>query len=247
LRVFCFPYAGGSAGAFQRWFYVMPPGVDVCAVQMPGRANRMHEPALCNLPLLVSTLAQEISPWLDRPFVFFGHSLGALVSFELARYLQKYRACYPTEVVVSGCRAPQAHMTGRTLHKLPEPEFIQALQELGGTPDEILKDPRLMAFLAPSLRADLELFETYEYAPGNPLDCPITAFGGIADGRAPLSELSGWRYQTTSAFSLRKFPGGHFFLHESEALVTDELRHILFGALGRACSAGGKNRQLFGG
>jgi medium-chain acyl-[acyl-carrier-protein] hydrolase len=227
LRLICFPYAGGCAGAFQPWMASMPYGVDLCAVQLPGRANRMNEPAVCQLPLLVSALAREISPWLDLPVVFFGHSLGALLSFELARYLQDRCIPAPNELIVSGCRAPQISAPARKLYNLGDVEFIKALRDIGGTPEAILNEPRLIALIAPYLRADLQAFETYAYSPGKPLDCPIRAFAGVEDSRAPLPEVSAWCDQTANAFSLRTFPGAHFFVHTSEALVLDAMRQIL--------------------
>jgi medium-chain acyl-[acyl-carrier-protein] hydrolase len=227
LRLFCFPYAGGCAGVFQQWARSMPPGVELCSVQLPGRANRIKEPPLRDIPSIVSAIAQEIAVWLDQPAVFFGHSLGALIGFELARYLQMRQGAAPLELLVSGCRAPQIPGPLRKLHDLPDSEFMSALRNLGGTPEQILNEPRLIAFIAPYLRADLQAFETYDYVPGSQLACPISAFAGLNDPRAIVSDVWGWRNQTSSNFSLKTFPGDHFFLHASEEVFLTALRDAL--------------------
>ncbi|HEX2091625.1 MAG TPA: thioesterase II family protein [Longimicrobiaceae bacterium] len=213
LRLFCFPYAGGGAAVFRSWSSTLPPEVQLCPVHLPGRGNRFVEPPVTRLSVLVDLLAGELAPYLDIPFAFFGHSMGALVAFELARRLRDESRVLPEYLLVSGRRAPQCPSDKRPLHALPEGEFQEELRNLNGTPEEILQHPELMELFAPILRADFEICETYSYVEGEPLDLPVSAFGGLADPDVSREHLSGWKEHTRGPFRLRMFPGGHFFLH----------------------------------
>jgi medium-chain acyl-[acyl-carrier-protein] hydrolase len=214
VRLFCFPYAGGGAGIYRGWGDILPRHVEVCAAQLPGRGTRVREPAATDLGALVRALADALENKLDRPFAFFGHSLGALICFELARHLRERGGPQPIYLFVSGRRAPQLPGTQRVIHDLPEPEFIEELRRLRGTPTEVLEHPELMQLLSPPLRADFSLAETYAYAPGPRLNCPISAFGGLQDEEVGREELEGWKEQMTGRFKLRMMPGNHFFLND---------------------------------
>jgi medium-chain acyl-[acyl-carrier-protein] hydrolase len=227
LRLFCFPYAGGSSLTYRKWPDGLPADVEVCPVQLPGRGNRLREPAYTQLPPLIETLSVALSPYFDVPFAFFGHSMGATIGFELARQLRSARAPEPFHLFVSGRRAPQCPETDPPSYELPEPLFIEELRRLDGTPQEVLEHPELMQFLLPLLRADFQLIQTYAYDPGPPLSCPITAFGGDRDPDAGRDLLEPWREQTTSDFSLQMFPGGHFFLHASGPLLLQSIARKL--------------------
>jgi medium-chain acyl-[acyl-carrier-protein] hydrolase len=212
VRLFCFPNAGGGAQAYHRWGDSAPPSVEVCAVRLPGREARLAEPAFKSIRPLVAALAEALLPHLDRPFAFFGHSMGAKVAFELARHLRSARGVEPVHLFVSGCKGPRLPRDSRPIHALPEPEFIEELRRLDGTPPEVLEHPELMKLMIPLLRADFELVETYEYLPGRLLDCPVSAYGGLEDVDVPGEQLGEWRAETTGAFNQRMFPGGHFYL-----------------------------------
>jgi medium-chain acyl-[acyl-carrier-protein] hydrolase len=216
VRLFCFPYAGGGAGIYRGWGGILPRQVEVCAAQLPGRGTRMSEPAVTDLGALVGALADALENKLDRPIALFGHSMGALICFELARHLRERGGPQPVCLFVSGRRAPQLPSTQRVIHDLPEPEFIEELRRLQGTPPEVLEHPELMQLLSPLLRADFSLSETYAHAPGPPLDCPISAFGGLQDEEVGREELEGWKEQTTGRFKLRMMPGNHFFLNDGQ-------------------------------
>jgi medium-chain acyl-[acyl-carrier-protein] hydrolase len=191
----------------------MPPGVEVCAVRLPGREARLAEPAFKSIRPLVAALAEPLLPHFDKPFAFFGHSMGAKVAFELARYLRSTRGVEPVHLFVSGCKGPRLPRDGRPIHGLPEAEFIEELRRLNGTPPEVLEHPELMRLMLPLLRADFELVETYEYLPGPLLDCPVSAYGGLEDVDVPGEQLGEWGAETNGAFNQRMFPGGHFYLH----------------------------------
>jgi medium-chain acyl-[acyl-carrier-protein] hydrolase len=219
LRLFCFPYAGGGTLAYRGWAEQLPDWVEVCPVQLPGREHRTREPALRRIPDIVEAAAESLLPYLDKPFALFGHSMGALVSFDLARLLRGRYENAPAGLFVSGCPAPHVKRRRPPTYDLPELEFVNKLRALNGTPRELLDDPDLMCVLLPLLRADFEASETYSYVAGPPLDCPVAAFGGTADPEAERRDIREWCEHTTAAFSLKMFPGDHFFLHSARPLL----------------------------
>jgi medium-chain acyl-[acyl-carrier-protein] hydrolase len=227
LRLFSFPYAGGSTLIFRKWQEALPANVELCSIELPGRGSRLRESAFTTLPPLVEAIAHAISPYLDKPFAFFGHSMGAIISFELSRYLRRHQQGIPAQLVISGRRAPQIPDEDPPTYNLPEPEFIEELRRLNGTPQVILEHPELMHLIMPLLRADFAVCQTYIYAPEAPLDCPILVFGGLEDHPVTRPNLEAWREQTTRSFSLRMFPGDHFFLQTAEPsllrILADEL------------------------
>ncbi len=219
LRLFCLPYAGGGALIFRAWPDGLPADVEVCPIQLPGRGSRLMERPFTQLASLVEALAQALIPLLDKPFAFFGHSLGALVGFELARHLRSLYGVHPVRLIVSASRAPQFPHRDRPIHTSSEEEFLAQLRRLNGTPGELLEHAELMEIMLPVLRADFALYETYVYSPEPPLGCPISAFGGLQDRKVSDSDLDGWRDQTSASFSLRTFPGDHFFLNTTQPLL----------------------------
>jgi medium-chain acyl-[acyl-carrier-protein] hydrolase len=229
LRLFCFPYAGTGASIFRTWSDGLPADVEVCPVQFPGRGTRLMETPFTQLVPLVQALAQALVPLLDKPFAFFGHSLGALVGFELARQLRRQSGVQPVRLFVSADRAPQVPHQDRPIHALPEGEFLFELRRLNGIPGKVLEDVELMQIMLPVLRADLALYETYVYSPEPPLNYPISTFGGLQDHRVSRGDLEAWRDQTSDSFSLRMFPGDHFFWHTTQPLLLQVLSQELRG------------------
>lgn len=219
LRLFCFPYAGGSALIFRNWSKYMPELVEVYPIQLPGRVGRLHEKPYTNIESLVKAVGQAIAPYLDKPFALFGHSMGAIISYEVARYLRGQGAGEPAHLFVAGRRAPHIADDDPPTSMLPELEFIDHLRRLNGTPADVLEQPELMQLVLPSIRADFEMVETYAYIPGPLLGCPISAFGGLEDCEENRERLECWADHTTADFSLRMIPGGHFFLHSHETFL----------------------------
>jgi medium-chain acyl-[acyl-carrier-protein] hydrolase len=166
---------------------------------------------------------------LATPFAFFGHSMGAMISFELARRLRREHDREPIHLFVSGRRAPQLPITEPPTYNLPEPQLIEDLRRLNGTPRAVLENPELLQLVLPLLRTDFEVCQTYTYTPQAPLSCPITVFGGLQDTEAPRESLAAWREQTTSSFTLRMFPGDHFFLHTTQ----HDMLRIIYEQLSR--------------
>jgi medium-chain acyl-[acyl-carrier-protein] hydrolase len=216
LRLFCFPYAGGGASVFRKWPEYLPSSVEVCAIQLPGREGRLAEEAFKSLPPLIEVLGPILISSLDRPFVFFGHSLGASIGFELTRWLRRYYQMMPAILFVAGRRAPHLPDTDPAIHDLPDKEFLEELRTLKGTAPEVLANPELMQLVRPMLSADFAMSHNYEYVPGSPLECPIVAFGGLEDEDVTKDYLDAWREHTSASFTLRMLPGDHFFLHASQ-------------------------------
>ncbi|OKH28423.1 thioesterase II family protein [Chroogloeocystis siderophila] len=226
VRLFCFPYAGGGTLSFRSWGKNLPV-LEVCAIELPGRGRLMTIPPFTQLEPLVEAIATNILPHLNKPFAFFGHSMGAIVSFELTRILRKNYGIEPLHLFVSGRRAPQTSSEASFIHTLPEPEFLIKLRHLNGTPEAILANAELMELLSPILRADFAAVETYVYTEESPLNCSITAFGGLQDPEVNFTELEAWQQQTIAAFSVEMFPGDHFFLHSAEDLLLHSIEKSL--------------------
>jgi len=227
LRMFCFPYAGGSARIFNGWGRHLPAGVEVCPVELPGRGTRFGEPLRDRLGPLVEDLLPGVLARADAPIALFGHSLGALVAFELGRRLASRHRVVPRHLIVSALRAPHLPRTSVPEHTLPEPEFRARLREFDGTPDEVLADESLMDVVGPILRADLAIPATYEHPPGARVTWPITAFAGMEDTEAPPDDVGAWREQTTGAFALHVLPDGHFFVHSQESSLLRAMSGLL--------------------
>jgi surfactin synthase thioesterase subunit len=181
VRLFCFPHAGGGAAAFARWQSALPPRFGLCPVRLPGRESRAAEAPFEDMAALVDGLARVIQPLADRPFVFFGHSMGAAVACELPRQLRRDGRPLPLGLIVSGARAPQ-YRAGWTPPASPsDQEFRAQLRRLEGVPAEVLDNDGLMRVLLPVLRADTALYRNYVYSVEPPLDLPLRAYGGAAD------------------------------------------------------------------
>jgi medium-chain acyl-[acyl-carrier-protein] hydrolase len=227
LRLICFPFAGGGVTTFRTWPHSLPENVEICPVHLPGRGARSAEPPFRDLHQLVRSLGDEIAPHLDGPFAFFGHSMGALIGFEMARYLRRSRGLEPTHLFVSGCRAPQVKNTEAPTYDLPEPEFIAEIKRMNGTPPEVFEHAELVQMMLPLLRADFSVCQTYCYLPEPPLSCPITAFGGIQDRDVSRVALEGWGRQTTGSFRMSLFPGDHFFINVAQRQLLNKLAESL--------------------
>ena len=228
LRLFCFPFAGRGAQGFRAWPDALPSSVELCAVQLPGREERMREPPFSSVLPMVDSLRAAILPALDKPFAFFGHSMGALVAFELARLLGRDHQLAPECLFVSARVAPSVALPRPRINNLPQDEFLQALRGLKGTPNEVLEDAALMEFMTPLLRADFAVHEDYTYTDRSPLGCPIVAFGGLQDSEAGRDALNAWQQHTTGDFVLRMVPGDHFFIVTAQSLFLRLLSQELY-------------------
>jgi medium-chain acyl-[acyl-carrier-protein] hydrolase len=227
VRLFCFPYAGGAASAYASWPDLLPESIDVRPVQLPGRWNRMRERPFTCVEDVVAALGRVLPATLDRPFAFFGHSMGALLAFETARYLRRHGLPLPSHLFVSGCRAPHMVMDDLPRPGLPDSEFMDEIRRLNGTPEEILQSAELMQMLLPTLRADMEVCRTYVHAPLPPLSCPITLFCGIDDKESRPPYAEGWTAHSTAGCSVHMFPGDHFFVRAQTIPILEIVRRTL--------------------
>jgi surfactin synthase thioesterase subunit len=227
IRLFCLPYAGGGASVYRLWLSGLPSFVELCPIQLPGRENRFRDRMFTSLPPLVQAIAQAIYPHLDKPFVFFGHSMGAKLAFELARLLRREHGPEPLHLFVSGHGAPHIAGTEAPIHTLPDAEFIREVQRYEGLPQEVLESEELMRYLVPILRADFSVNETYVYTEEAPLRSSITAYGGLRDENVSRDDIEAWREQTTTSFDFLMFPGGHFFLQTEGVFFLRELSYQL--------------------
>lgn len=221
MRMFCFPYAGGGASVYRGWGASLPADVEVCPVQLPGRESRMREAPFVRSEPLVTAIVDALQPYMNLPFAFFGHSMGAALGFEAARELRRRGLPQPAHLFVSGRRAPQLPPREEPIWNLPEPEFLVKLRELNGTPEEVLQHEELMKLLIPILRADFQVNETYELTTEEPLAIGISAFGGLGDEDVTRDDVAAWQENTTGRFRMRMLPGDHFFIHGSKDLVLE--------------------------
>lgn len=234
LRLFCLPYAGGGSAIYSRWQADFPVDVEVCAVELPGRRTRLREPLIRRAGPLVEAIARGVAPHLDLPFAVFGHSMGAVLAFELARHLRRAALPVPRALYLSGAPAPHLRATRPPLWNLPDPAFLAALRRYGGTPESVLAEPALMAHFLPLLRADFEVLDTYVYEPGAPLDRPVAVFGGERDPHATLPQLTAWGDLVAHPVPVRLFPGGHFYLQDERTSLTSAIARDLTRFLGPA-------------
>jgi medium-chain acyl-[acyl-carrier-protein] hydrolase len=222
VRLFCFPYAGGGDSIFCSWQRSLPNTIEVCPVQLPGRGSRSTEPLCTDINQLLRETGQAITQFLDKPFALFGHSMGALIAFELAQHMRREYSAQPVHLFVSGRCSPQT--ISRPLDsKVFNSELPEILRRNNGTPEEVLANSELMELVLPVLRADMALCNSYVYTPQPPFSFPITAFGGLDDRGVARRYIEGWREHTTGPFVLRMVPGDHFFLNTSRLLLLEAI------------------------
>lgn len=216
LRLFCLGHAGGGASHFASWARAMPPEVDVQPIQLPGHQERLAEPCYRDMGRLAGDLGDAIRTSLDAPYALFGHSMGGIISFELARWCRSRGLPQPLLLAVAACPAPRTQPARPLLCEMTDADLIRTMrQRFGEMPAQLLRNAEFMAIMLPILRADLALVETYAYGEQPPLDCPILTLGGTGDAAVPPPALAPWQSETTGPFSLRMLPGGHFFVNDN--------------------------------
>lgn len=233
VRLYCLPFAGGAASAYRSWGDLMGADVEVTAVQLPGREMRLREPPFDRVEPLVTAVADVLEGVGDRrPYAVFGHSMGALIGFELVRELRRRGRPLPVALVASGRNAPHLPPRDPLMHPLPHDQFVDRLRRFEGTPEAVLEHQELMAMLVPLLRADFAVNEAYTHRPEAPLEMPLLAMGGVEDEEATPEGVGEWSGYTTGPFDLKIYPGGHFFLNHLAGDVTGAVREAIRGAVG---------------
>jgi medium-chain acyl-[acyl-carrier-protein] hydrolase len=231
LRLFCFPYAGGNSHVFRNWQGHFPYEIDLCLVHLPGRGRRIGERPFTRLKLLVETIADLIARELYPPYALYGHSMGALISFELTRELRRRHLSMPLRLFLSGRGAPSVPRRKPPIFNLPHDEFVVEMKRLNGTPPELLDDPKTRDLFLPVLRADFEMVGTYEYHPEERLSCPIVVYGGLKDQDIPVENLRAWEEHTSASCKVKMLAGGHFFIHDPGVGFVDALRNDVLSTL----------------
>ncbi|WP_330230223.1 thioesterase domain-containing protein [Nocardia sp. NBC_00508] len=220
LRLFCWPFAGGKAAAYTPWRRRLPDWVELCVIELPARQRHLAQTPIRRFTDLVDAALTQVLPLTDLPFAFFGHSLGALTAYEVARGLPAGIA--PRALFLGGAAAPHLPRPGR-LSGLPDHEFISAVGHYGGIPPEVRDTPEVMALFLPALRSDFEIFDDYRFAPAAAPSCPAHLFGGRDDRQVATTQLEAWRDVLPGLRSTELLPGGHFFLVEHRAALLDSL------------------------
>lgn len=231
LRLFCFPYAGGNANVFRDWAFHVPPGVEVIGVQYPGRGGHDVRDAIDRCDEMVAALYPVMRPWLDTGFAFFGHSNGALISFELARRLTREEAQHQQHHFLSARVAAHTHTDRRKISALSHEAFLRELKDIGGTPVEVLQDSCLMNLIESRLRADFALGENYAFHPGPMLDCNISTLHGAEDRLVDGERVRRWAELTRGSAQHYLVPGDHFFVNSRRAAVLAIVRSKLLEIL----------------
>jgi medium-chain acyl-[acyl-carrier-protein] hydrolase len=230
VRLFCFPYAGGGSVGYYPWRDGLRPEIELVLVHLPGREQRLRESLLTRFEMLVEMLADELSQEIEgKPFSFFGHSMGSLVAFEVARELRRRYNRVPRHLFLSGFRGAHLKDPDEPCSDLPEVEFIESLLQYEGIPEMIINNEELKELFLPILRADFKILETYTYKEDRPLDCPITVFGGLSDPKFHREDIDQWGIHTSAQFNAHYLPGGHFFLHDCKSQIINYINHALAG------------------
>ena len=221
-QLLCFPHAGGGSAGFHRWEKRLPGHLAAVPIKLPGRESRFNEVAHDQLDSLLSAMVPQLIGFVREPVALFGHSMGALIAYELARHLHLHHDIVPTCLFVSACRSPDRFKQSQALHRLPTEEMIRSLvQDLNDNGTASNTELDMMRMMSDTIRADLKLLETYEYQPRDPLPFPIVALAATRDRKVTVADVNGWRAFTTARFTMRTMSGHHFFLRDQEAAVTD--------------------------
>jgi medium-chain acyl-[acyl-carrier-protein] hydrolase len=233
MRLLCFPHAGGGAATYHRWTKVLSPHVRVCSVRLPGRENLLDMRPFTRTAAVVEELIDVLAPSLHSQYVVFGHSMGAILAFELVRQLRHLGLSLPEVLVVSGRSAPHLKQAGDPIHHLSDTDFIAQMRDrYQAIPQELLANPEALRLFIPAMRADMELVETWNYCSGVPLDIPLVVMGGEADPFVCPADITAWQMHTRGPFEAHFCPGGHFYLHEQSDLfipfLAAKLRESIF-------------------
>lgn len=231
LRLFCFPHGGGGPHIFRQWDNDLPTDFEMYAVHLPGRGSRRSTPPITNMGEMAPAIAEALEHYLDKPFAFFGHSVGALIAFEVARHMRNNGSSLPVRLLVSAHKAPHQSEEKRAMYTLPDDKLVEVISELGLVPDDALENEELLSFILPPMRADFQVSETYQHQDDLPLPIPITAMGGTEDSLVNKDDLEHWQPYSSVDYQTMVYQGDHFYtLNRQEKLIDDivnSLRHDL--------------------
>jgi len=217
-RLICFPYAGAGASVYNKWNEKLPSDIELIKIELPGRGSRLTEMPIRHLNFMVRQLHKELLTYLtEKPFIFFGYSMGALLCYELTKLLLIENGLKPEQLFVSAHRAPHINRDDKPVSQLTDEELVQRLKQLNGTPEIVLQTPELLQLVLQIMRADLELCDSYVYNQATlPLDIPITAFAGHMDKTVSVESVEAWSQHTKNHFTFKVYEGDHFFIRNHE-------------------------------
>lgn len=219
--MFCFPFAGGGAGAFNSYIHYFKSDISVCPIQLPGREEKIMDAPYTDMNDLVRDLLLEIREYKENKIILFGHSMGAKIAYEVAKELES-EDCPVKLLIVSGNTVPHIPEPN-PIHHLPDEEFERELGRFSGTPKEVLENKELLKFFLPMLKADFTMIERYCLEKVIPLQCPILGLGGTLDKEADKTSMDKWREYTKNSFNLFMFEGGHFFIKDKQKEVCNTI------------------------
>ena len=227
LRLFCFPYAGGSVSVFRHWSDYFTGDIELIGVQYPGRGDRYNETLIADCGQMVDAIYANIIPQLDVPTAFFGHSNGGLIAYELARKLQSANGYSLFHLFLSASRsaADRHPLSGRSA--LSDEELISELVSLGGTPPALLANKEMLELYLPILRADFALSDNYRYCSTPHLKSNSSILYGLRDKSVSKEEINGWQNIIQGGINFISVDGGHFFIHENLEIVISEIKRQL--------------------
>lgn len=226
IPLLCLPYVGGSATAYRPLSALLAPAVQPLIVQLPGRQDRHTEPCLDTIGELADQIFTAIAPYTAVPLAIFGHSMGAVLGFEVAQRMERKLGTPPLHLFASGRRAPSCDRDER-VHTLPDAGIVAELASLNGTSAELLGDPEIVAMIMPAVRADYRAIETYRAEPDAAVSCPVTVLTGDADPQTTALEAAAWRAHTTRPFALATYSGKHFFLNDHLPAIAAHITRAL--------------------
>lgn len=227
INLFCLPYAGGSRSAYYQYAKISPANLNIIPIELPGRGARFNEPPLTDIHLMVSDVFKQISRQLDQPYAIYGHSMGAILGYLLARKIDAERVNPPLHLFFTGSGGPSMLKKERKLFELERPALTKALKEMGGMPDEILNNDNHLDIFLPILRADFRAMESFEYVQCKKLNIPVSVITGSQENIS-WEKLESWKNETAATVDFRKLPGNHFFIFEYGSTVIELIVNALF-------------------
>lgn len=226
MKLFMFPFSGGSFYAYRAYFQYLPAWLEMIPVEYPGHGRRMGEPLLTDMNEIVDDIYDAVKNELGTPYAFYGHSMGASVGYLLARKIRDENRASPVHLFMSGRRGPSCE-SDKQSHTLPDDLFLQKVCSYGGIPDEILNEKELLDLFLPIMKADFKAIETYRYHPAEPLSVPMTVMIGESDTEVSKENALNWQKETSSPIVIETFDGGHFFIFQN----TEKIMKIIVETL----------------
>lgn len=227
INLFCIPFAGGSKSAYYNYIRLAPGRLNIIPLELPGRGSRYKEPLLKDVYAMVDDLLLQIRPLLQYPYALYGHSMGALLCYLLAGRISAEGISRPLHLFLTGKGAPSIRINNSVLHLLPKDALVEELRRMGGMPEIVLNDDKLLDAFLPIIRADFEAMASFRYEKPAELEIPITVVTGTEEGIS-RERVAAWRLETRSQVDIRQLPGNHFFINNCSREILEFITHALY-------------------